>query len=345
MATTTLFSSMAGGNVDVENGIIKNVSVITLGEAKGHGCFIDEPALGQILDLANSQPEGVKVKANHGSGVLETIGRLVGFRKVGDQIKADFELLKSADCYSKVLEMAQKLATQFGFSVNSSADYAKKDGKKYVRFKELESVDLVDAPAANPNGLFSQLNNNNNTMLKQFAVKLGLPETATEAEITAKLDELELAKKSLEEKEKEDKEKELAAKKKLEEDEKEKKEMSALQAFELRLSAIEAKATEQVQLAEKNSKKAALEALVAEASRDGKVIPLTDEELMGLPLDTVKSMFSKLPKGQVKLSSQPAPKNDGKVLRGAELVQFCQAKKHEGALALNEVFASLNKQN
>lgn len=342
---TKLFSAI-NGSVDEINGKINGVSIITIGEALGHGCFIDSTSLEQVLGLALAQPDGVKAKADHGSGIFDTVGKLVNFRREGNQVKADLELFKSDSNFSKVLEMAIKLPESFGFSVNTSAEYEKKDGKKLVRFKELESVDLVDAPAANPNGLFSQQTNNNNTMLKQFAVKLGLPETATEAEITAKLDELELAKKKLEDKEK-DEEKEKLAKKKLEDEDKEKKdkeEMSKVEALEARLSKIETSAVESVQLAEKNAKKASIESLIAEASRDGKVIPLTDEELMALPIDSVKSMFSKLPKGQVKLSANKQSTEKTPVaLKGEELVQFCKAKKSEGALQLNELFASLNK--
>lgn len=327
------FSAIASKErIDPENGVIYGVSVITKGEAKGHDVFIDDKSLEQFASNGQASDEGVKVKMKHfkqgeDSPIFSVIGSLKNFRVDGDSVRADLHLLKTDENYAKILEMADKMPSQFGLSVSCSMEIETIEEKQFIRVKELSSVDLVDAPAANPTGLFSEKEKakenkninqiNMNIDQIKLAKALGLAETATEAEISDAL----IAK--------------LSAKP---------ADVTGLEAkisdAQIQLATIEAK-TKEAAIA---AKKVEVDNLIAEASRDGKVIPLTNEQLHALPVDTVKEMISKLPKAQVQLERKPTKPSDkdGKALNGEALVQFCREKATEGAAALTQMFHRIN---
>lgn len=149
-----LFSAIAGGAI--KDGVILGVSVITIGEAKGHGVYIDQKSLESYLSAAINRQGGVPVKMDHGTGFYHIVGKLENFRVDGDSLRADLHLLKSHEQFERIVEMAETMADSFGLSVSSVANSEKIDGKEYLRCEELNSVDLVDRPAANPNGLFRE---------------------------------------------------------------------------------------------------------------------------------------------------------------------------------------------
>jgi len=354
--------------VDAEKGIIYGVSVITIGPAKGHGLWVDETAINQILSLAKAKPDGVKVKAEHSGGVFDTSGKLVNFRKDGNQIRADLELLKSDENYAKVIEMARVLPNEFGLSVSTEAVSENIDGKKMVRFKVLESVDLVSTPAANPNGLFSVKHTNNKSMTIdkiQLAKLVGLdPEKATEEEIATEFAQLS---KKMEggkyKKEEESTEKdaesetkhEIKDKKKLKklegemdgdgeaecEDDKKKGKFDAILASLLQLSAKIETIEGANKLSLEAAKKVEITGLIASASAEGKVVPLSDVQLMKMDMSDVKDLFSKLPKGQLKLSkSVQAGSKAVSFKSNEERVEFCRTQREAGAAQLTAQFAA-----
>jgi membrane protein involved in colicin uptake len=208
-------------------------------------------------------------------------------------------------------------------------------------------VDIVSSPAATNGLFFSQLNQNKtNTMTKEFALYLGLPETATEAEVKVALEAK--CKTEAEMKKKMEAEAEMEAKKKLETEAKdgEKKFSAEFEAMKLELSAIKTN----TQAAKDAAHKAEVEGLKLEAAKDGKVIPMGDEALMKLSIPEIKDMIVKLPKGQVKLArgnTMPVTK-DGKKLdkRSDEFKAYLSDKREEGALALGRIISgsvNLNK--
>lgn len=150
-----LFSAIAGS--DIKDGVIRGVSVITTGEAKGHGIFIDSKSLQTFLSAAQNRPGGVPVKMDHGTGFYHIVGKLENFRIEGESLRADLQLLKTHEQFSRIVEMANTMAEAFGLSVSSVGSSEEIDGKQYLRCDELNSVDLVDCPAANPTGLFRKL--------------------------------------------------------------------------------------------------------------------------------------------------------------------------------------------
>jgi hypothetical protein len=135
--------------------IIEGVSVISVGEAKGHGLFVDAQTLREVKACAESYAGGVKVNLDHGAGIRDIVGFCDNFRIIGDKLVADLNLLQNAERRDYVLEIAEKLPDTFGISIAFSGPVREIDGKRFASCAELYSADLVQTPAANPTGLFS----------------------------------------------------------------------------------------------------------------------------------------------------------------------------------------------
>lgn len=137
-------------------GLVKGVSVISAGEAKGHDLFIDEASLRGFLSAATARgPGGVQVKLEHSSGIDKIIGAIKNFRIDGQQLRGDMQLLKSHPFYQRATELIANQPQSFGLSVAFNFTAEEIGGRKFARPTYLWSVDLVDHPAANPGGLFS----------------------------------------------------------------------------------------------------------------------------------------------------------------------------------------------
>lgn len=152
--TKTDFAALMG-EIDTDNAIIRGVSVITVGEAKGHGMQVDEETLQQVKAAAETYSGGLKVKTDHFSGFNQIVGTLKNFVIDGDQLRADLYLLKAHDATERILEMAQLMPDTFGLSISFSGSHEEVGETMFARCNEIYSADLVDAPAANPTGLFS----------------------------------------------------------------------------------------------------------------------------------------------------------------------------------------------
>lgn len=139
-------------------GEVKGVSVITEGEAKGHEMWIDQRTLETVQAAARSKTSGVKVKLDHESGFGGIVGRMTNFRIQGKQLKADLQLLKDNAAFNQILEVIRELPEEVGMSISFNCYAQKLEEKRYARCRELYSVDFVDVPAANPNGLFNMKN-------------------------------------------------------------------------------------------------------------------------------------------------------------------------------------------
>ena len=176
------------GDVNREAGIIEGVSVVTAGEAKGHGVHLDEEFVDSIVEFGNAKKQGLKARFGHPnmcSTALGTfIGRFKNFRKVGNMAKADLFLSNEAketphgNLHDYVLGMATNESDMFGTSIVFTPGQSfRKDaeGNKvpvsefdepqeglseeiYVECSALHACDTVDEPAANE-GLFSRFSN------------------------------------------------------------------------------------------------------------------------------------------------------------------------------------------
>lgn len=166
-------NAFASDAIDLDNGIIKGVSVATEGEVKGHGIYADSTFIEQITALGAAQTEGVKARFGHPNMCATALGTYVGrfknYRVEGDKSVADLHLDDSAkvspngNLYEYVLAMATENPDMFGTSVvfkmgESEMKEETVDGetveREYARADALLATDLVDDPAANE-GLFS----------------------------------------------------------------------------------------------------------------------------------------------------------------------------------------------
>jgi hypothetical protein len=158
MQKLTLFAAATGSRVDREAGVLRGVSVITAGvEAKGHGIWIDQTSLEMVKASAETYVDGLQVKSDHGSGFGEIEGVLRDFVIDGNQLRADFHLIKSGEEYERICEMAEMMPSSFGLSIEFSGVSEEIDDYRYARPVEIYAVALVDQPAANPSGLFQAM--------------------------------------------------------------------------------------------------------------------------------------------------------------------------------------------
>lgn len=174
-----LFSSITG-KADRSSGIISNVSVATVGEAKGHEIRIDSTTLEQIK-IAAERAESVQVKVDHWSGFDGIVGTLRAFRVEGDHLRADLHLLENHPARTRILEMAEKMPGNFGLSIAYVGVSEEKEGTAFARVTELLSVDLVDAPAANPSGLFASVTPDLVEMRRRHIAEMETHRAATHA--------------------------------------------------------------------------------------------------------------------------------------------------------------------
>ena len=163
-----------------------SVSILEVGEAKGHDLFVDAVSLSKALDLMKLAKNGTKVKMNHGSGLEAVVGFARNPRIENNKLVADLRLLKSSPHYSLIKEMASEAPDQFGVSLAFVNESEEIDGKNYIRPQSIASADLVSSPAAT-NGLFEEM--------VKFMEKLGyvqggktIPSVVKEATEEAPLD-------------------------------------------------------------------------------------------------------------------------------------------------------------
>ncbi len=171
---------------DFGAGLIRKAVVITEGEAKGHDLWIDRTMLGQVRDAIDESREGVKSRFTHpslsGDGLGKGLGRYRNANLEAGVIRADLHLFEAAhrapdgDLAGYVMDLAQEDARAFGNSIAFVSDRAaadefirlhssrdggfqspdknNKENYPHARLARLRAVDVVDDPAANPEGLF-----------------------------------------------------------------------------------------------------------------------------------------------------------------------------------------------
>lgn len=175
-------------------GLIPGVAVITRGEALGHGVWIDSTFVGQVRDALAAHSEGVKSRFTHpdlsGDGLAKGLGRVFAAEGGnGDTVRGDLHFWRSAanspegDLSGFLMRRAAEDPKSFGasitflhdreaenlfaiengasvsagwvdFSTFKSPDPLNVQNLPHARLAELRAVDIVDDPAANPEGLF-----------------------------------------------------------------------------------------------------------------------------------------------------------------------------------------------
>jgi len=170
---------------DYEAGLIRGYAVITRGEALGHGLWLDRAFLNEVADQINASEKGHKSRFTHpglsSDGLAKFLGRTKNAFVDGDTVRADVHFSRSShntpdgDLATYMMDRAIEDPASFGASIVYEPDYESEDAfvlanggfekftspdpdnlsnLPHARMKGLRAVDLVDDPAANPDGLF-----------------------------------------------------------------------------------------------------------------------------------------------------------------------------------------------
>lgn len=150
------YSTYRDEDAEMEELELGGVSILEVGEAKGHDLFVDKKSLESALGIMKSAKNGVKVKMNHGSGLDAVVGFARNPRIEGDKLVADLRLLRNSPHYGLIKEMAAEAPDQFGVSLAFVNESETINGKDYIRPQSIASADLVSSPAAT-NGLFEEM--------------------------------------------------------------------------------------------------------------------------------------------------------------------------------------------
>jgi hypothetical protein len=132
---------------------LSNVSILTIGEAKGHNLLIDQKSLEQALEVAQSMKR-IKVTMGHGAEVSGILGYIDGFRIDGERLMGDLTLFNTNEAQF-VQHLAQVLPEGFGLSLTFSGVPEEIAGDRFARVTEIYDISVVSSPAANSAGLFS----------------------------------------------------------------------------------------------------------------------------------------------------------------------------------------------
>jgi hypothetical protein len=163
--------------VDRDNGVIRNVSVLTAGmayPAGGEPFRIDDVMLKQCADAINSNPRGIKSRISHpelaggphwvnGDSIFYLVGHCKTARIDGSRVRADMHLSQYAansphgNMREYLLGIAQEDPSACGVSIRflmaDSGEAA--EGIPVGRIAAVMAVDFVGVPGGNPNGLLS----------------------------------------------------------------------------------------------------------------------------------------------------------------------------------------------
>ena len=132
---------------------LSNVSILTVGEAKGHNLLIDQTSLEQALAVALSMKR-IKVTMGHGAEVSGILGYIDGFKIEGDRLMGDLTLFNTNEAQF-VQHLANVLPEGFGLSLTFSGVPEQIAGDRFARVSEIYDISVVSTPAANPAGMFS----------------------------------------------------------------------------------------------------------------------------------------------------------------------------------------------
>ena len=153
------FTALETEQIDLENGIIRSVSLMEMGDAKGHfdkkgrQVIIDTVTLQQVFSACNKLGS-IKVKADHGSGVFEIVGWADNFSLKADKVCADVHIYESEPNRKRLFEIAEKNPTHMGVSMEFTGEDKPSGSTSMSRCDAVYAAALVDDPAAN-SSLFS----------------------------------------------------------------------------------------------------------------------------------------------------------------------------------------------
>ena len=148
--------------INADAGTISGVSLISIGEARGHRStesglrlLVDQTTLQGVYDCC-CQMGSVKVKLDHGSGILSTIGFVDGFGLGDGKVTANLHIYDAEPEAQRIFEIAEKNPQHMGISLEFLGVDQEDPMEKvsYARCTEVLTAALVSDPAANAS-LFS----------------------------------------------------------------------------------------------------------------------------------------------------------------------------------------------
>ena len=229
------FKLGAGPTIDETSGTIRQVSLMELGNAEGHfdkkgrQMIVDETTLKQVYEFCVKNGN-LKVKADHGSGVMATIGWADNFSLTANKVTADFHIYENEPQRPRIIEMAKKNPDHLGMSLEFNGEDEVKGDHCLARCDSVFATALVSDPAANKS-LFSAIppepNETTKNMDKEQYEELSKKFDALQATNEAQADLIKKFAKKFEDEEK-DEDKELESdedKKELEDGDDDKKEL------------------------------------------------------------------------------------------------------------------------
>lgn len=152
-------------NVDPESGIMRNVALMSIGEALGHNCRVDLASLQGLFQLTTGKSIKAFLNHSYNPAPTEVVGVFTGIyidAEKGVLRASQFKALDAfknhnRQAYDTLFELAITAPDSFGVSVSiyQELEDAEDGGAAYIRPTSIESADFVSSPAANK-ALFSQ---------------------------------------------------------------------------------------------------------------------------------------------------------------------------------------------
>lgn len=202
----------SGVEVDREAGLIRNVAIISEGPALGHGFSVDTVMCQQVhAHLSNN--ERTRVRLTHPGEdffsprdpIEVLVGRVENPRIEGSQVRGDVRIgsyaahSPSGNLREYLLAVAAEDPQAIGMSIvfePAAFEQSRGENGEQIalgRVARLLAVDFVGDPGANRNGLLSKggappaigVKRMDEQLLNDLRVVLGLPEDATEEDVSA----------------------------------------------------------------------------------------------------------------------------------------------------------------
>jgi viroplasmin and RNaseH domain-containing protein len=163
---TTKFVSrldLSESRVDRDSNVIRGVSLVSLGEARGHNKIADKTTLQQVRDCAQKYKNGLRVRFNpttfnHGDAGLAGYIPSKTIEVKDDKVVGDLHVYSSYPSKDYLYEIAERAPDNFGLSIEFNGVPEEIGGQNFARCDEIFAATVVDLPAANPTGLFASKN-------------------------------------------------------------------------------------------------------------------------------------------------------------------------------------------
>lgn len=154
--------SFSQADASNDDNVIRNVSLITKGEAIGHDCQIDDETISGLFEAAKAFKNGVRCNLGHFTGMENCFGYATNLRKTDDKLIGDLNLFQEHKDFSLIKKQIATIPDTFGFSLFFDGPdeeieqevHGSKVKIAFARCTKLMSADLVDCPAANASGVF-----------------------------------------------------------------------------------------------------------------------------------------------------------------------------------------------